>query len=128
MIISLICSLFHRFCVFPTDAVLYRIFVLYALLLLSTSHLFFHRTSGYGLLVAGLSNLTEINLLSLKRVGAGLIVIFHNPELCYIAPLMFKSIISNHEKQRVVVGNNKQPDKCSMYHFGTKKSWRMLNV
>lgn len=122
MIISLICSLFHRLCVFPTDAVLYRIFVRYALLLLSTSHLFFHRTSGYGLLVAGLSNLTEINLLSLKRVGAGLIVIFHNPELCYIAPLMFKSIISNHEKQRVVVGNNKQPDKCSMYHFGTKKS------
>lgn len=122
MIISLICSLFHRLCVFPTDAVLYRIFVLYALLLLSTSHLFFHRTSGYGLLVAGLSNLTEINLLSLKRVGAGLIVIFHNPELCYIAPLMFKSIISNHEKQRVVVGNNKQPDKCSMYPFRTKKS------
>lgn len=120
MIISLICSLFHRLCVFPTDAVLYRIFVLYALLLLSTSHLFFHRTSGYGLLVAGLSNLTEINLLSLKRVGAGLIVIFHNPELCYIAPLMFKSIISNHEKQRVVVGNNKQPDKCSMYYFGQK--------
>lgn len=122
MIISLICSLFHRLCVFPTDAVLYRIFVLYALLLLSTSHLFFHRTSGYDLLVAGLSNLTEINLLSLKRVGAGHIVIFHNPQLCYIAPLMFKSIISNHEKQRVVVGNNKQPDKRSMYHFGTKKS------
>lgn len=91
MIISLICSLFHRLCVFPTDAVLYRIFVLYALLLLSTSHLFFHRTSGYGLLVAGLSNLTEINLLLLERFGAGHIVIFYNPELCYVEGVMFKS-------------------------------------
>lgn len=94
MIISLICSLFHRLCVFPTDAVLYRIFVLYALLLLSTSHLFFHRTSGYGLLVAGLSNLTEINLLLLERFGAGHIVIFYNPELCYVEAVMFKSIIT----------------------------------
>lgn len=71
-------------------------------------------------MVAGQSYMKEINLLSLKRVEAGHIVIIHNPPLCYIKPDMFKSIISNHLKQRVVIGNNKSPDICSMYHFETK--------
>lgn len=111
---------------FPTEAVLYTsieflyYMVLYGLLLLFTSHLFFHRHSGTGLTVAGQINMKEINLLSLKRVDAGHIVFIHNPDLCYIKPEMFISIISNKLKQKILFGNNKPLDLCSMYHFETK--------
>lgn len=94
--------------------------VLYGLLLLFTSHLFFHRHSGTGLTVAGQINMKEINLLSLKRVDAGHIVFIHNPDLCYIKPEMFISIISNKLKQKILFGNNKPLDLCSMYRFETK--------
>jgi len=70
-------------------------------------------TVQYSLVVARNSALQELDLSSLESISGGGVLVFNNPQLCYVGNLSMYLTNPSEQHQCIVTSHRRDPQTCS---------------